>query len=305
MAISIDGLNPDAIRQLGVARTPALHRMMAEGASTLNARTAYERTETLPNHTGMLTGRRVLSSRGHHIDFNVDNGGTVHEEAGRYATSLFDVVHNRGGRTALYSAKEKFALYDRSWGPEHGAEDPVGADHGTDKIDHYYLGTSRGITDKVVRRLETDPLEAMFLHIALPDRAGHEFGFMGTRYLDAVERSDRLVGKVLDAVTAQYLRNRVTVVLTSDHGGAKVGHYDADSLANYRIPFLAWGAGVARGTDLYELNSERTDPGTGRPHYRDAPPIRNTDLASLVTTLLGHRAVPGGQLRGTTPLSLS
>ena len=64
VAISVDGLNPRAIRVLGRSRTPNFHRMMRQGASTLNARTARELTLTLPNHTGMLTGRRIDARRG-------------------------------------------------------------------------------------------------------------------------------------------------------------------------------------------------------------------------------------------------
>jgi hypothetical protein len=45
-------------------------------------------------------------------------------------------------------------------------------------------------------------------------------------------------------------------------------------------------------------------PGTGRPGYGSEPPIRNLDLASTVTTLLGYPAVPGG-LAGVRPLSVS
>ena len=63
VVISVDGLNPVAIRRLGVTGTPTYHRLMNEGAWTFNARTAYEQTVTLPNHTGMLTSRRVERTR--------------------------------------------------------------------------------------------------------------------------------------------------------------------------------------------------------------------------------------------------
>ena len=55
MAISLDGFNPQALRKLGRAGTPNLHKIIRQGASTLNARTEQEMTITLPNHTGMVT----------------------------------------------------------------------------------------------------------------------------------------------------------------------------------------------------------------------------------------------------------
>src|SRR5918998_4993950 len=61
LAISIDGLNPAALRRLGRTGTPHIHELMRTGASTLNARTEHELTLTLPNHTGMVTGRRVAA----------------------------------------------------------------------------------------------------------------------------------------------------------------------------------------------------------------------------------------------------
>ena len=63
LAVSIDGLRSAAIPQLGRAGTPTLHRLIAQGASTLNARTEREMTVTLPNHTGMVTGRRIAARR--------------------------------------------------------------------------------------------------------------------------------------------------------------------------------------------------------------------------------------------------
>lgn len=116
LAVSIDGLRPAAIRRLGTERAPTLHRLIRQGASTLNARTTVEETRTLPNHTTMLTGRRVAANRGGHgVDVNTDPGGTVHDRAGERVASIFQVVARRGGRPALFAAKSKFAYFQRSW----------------------------------------------------------------------------------------------------------------------------------------------------------------------------------------------
>jgi len=112
---------------------------MREGAYTLNARTVRERTSTLPNHTAMLTGRRVDEKHGGHgYSDNFDDGGTVHGAAGHYVASVFDVVHDHGGSTALFAAKTKFMLYRRSWNT-HGAPDQVGRNDGRAKIDRFTI----------------------------------------------------------------------------------------------------------------------------------------------------------------------
>ena len=112
IAISIDGLNPAAISKLGKSRIAAFHRLMREGSYTLNARTDREKTSTLPNHTTMLTGRPVSARRGGHgYTGNFDNGGTIHRAAGHCVASVFDVVHDHGGSTAVFAAKTKFRIY--------------------------------------------------------------------------------------------------------------------------------------------------------------------------------------------------
>ena len=50
----------------GLAAAACAGRLMAEGASTLNARTVRELTLTLPNHTSIVTGRRVAAEHGGH-----------------------------------------------------------------------------------------------------------------------------------------------------------------------------------------------------------------------------------------------
>ncbi len=306
VAISVDGLNPTAVRRLGPEGAPSLHRMLAAGAGTFAARTARELTQTLPNHTSMLTGRRILGRRGHGVDVNTDPGGTVHDRAGRYVASVFDVVHDHGRRTALYAGKDKFALFDRSWGATHGANDTTGRDNGRDKIDRFVRADADEAVDALVAQLERRPAAFAFLHLADPDQVGHEHGYLGERYLDAVRRTDAHLGRILDTVRAdRFLRTRVTVLLTSDHGGRGLHHRNPAKAVNYVIPFIAWGVGVERGAGLYDLNPDRVRPARRtRTAYGGAPPIRNLDLASLATSLLGYGPVPGGLLPGTRPLEV-
>ncbi len=286
VAISVDGLNVDAIRELGAAGTPTLHRMLDEGAGTLNARTEVEQSVTLPNHTSMMTGRRITARyAGHGVTWDDDRPGTtVQRAAGHAVASVFTAVRSAGGDTALYSTKEKFALYERSW--------------------------RRGIGTFVVREnqrrlvalaradLRDGAPTFTFLHVSLPDRAGHAHGGLSPEYLAAVQRTDRQLGTVLRAVEGE----DVVVMLTADHGFAPDGrsHSVRTDPANYTIPFLVWGAGVAAG-DLYDLNPGYRDPGTRRPSYApDRQPVRNGDVANLATSLLGLDRVRGSRI-GTAP----
>jgi hypothetical protein len=295
VAISVDGLNPAAIRRLGPSGAPALHRLLDEGAGTLNARTERELTRTLPNHTGMVTGRPVLGSTGHGVTFNEDDGSTVRANAGHYVASVFDVVHDHGGSTAFYSSKDKLDLLDRSWNGAHGARDRVGADDGRDKIDRYLLDTEPDNVSRLVDRLRTAPDDLSFLHLAQPDTAGHASGFMSATYLAGVRAADRQIGRILATVRGdESLRGRVAIVLTADHGGLGASHADPARPADYTVPFLVWGPGVDRGADLYTLNEDRRRrPGSRRAPYGGAQPVRNGEVANLVTDLLGLPDVPG------------
>jgi hypothetical protein len=130
---------------------------------------------------------------------------------------------------------------------------------------------------------------------------------MSSQYLDAVKEVDGYIGRILDAVAGNAaLDGHTFVVVSADHGGLGLSHQDATALANYRIPFFTWGAGVTAGADLYALNPDRANPGTTQPAYSAAvPPIRNADAADLVTELLGLGPVPGSVINGNQSLDVS
>ncbi len=57
-----------------------------------------------------------------------------------------------------------------------------------------------------------------------PDGAGHETGTESEATRAAVERADRAVGRVLEAVDAHPERERIQLLITTDHGMVRVTH---------------------------------------------------------------------------------
>ena len=289
IAISVDGLNPMALRKLGSA-VPNYNRLIHGGAATFNARAAYELTDTLPNHTGMMTGRLIDTASGHHVRFNADRPSSwLAQVAGYYRPSLFDRAHDAGMTTGLYVSKEKFDFLNRSWNATHGAVDHLGADNGRDKISLYVRAEPDELAQRVVADLVKTERALTFWHISNPDAAGHAHGFMSASYLSAVRTTDRYLGRLFAALDAdRALKARTTIILTADHGGNGASHRDPTRLSNYRIPFMVWGRGAAVNAHLYALNPSRRDPGYSRPTYAGVQPVRNTDVANLAARLLGQ-----------------
>ncbi|WP_166389276.1 alkaline phosphatase family protein [Nocardioides ochotonae] len=287
LAISVDGLAPGVVRRLGPRGTPTLHRLLRRGASTLEARTAVEMTVTLPNHTSMLTGRRIDARRGGHgVTWNdaTPRRAIPRDAWGRRVQSIFTQVHRAGLRTAMFAGKDKFRTFPQTW-PR--------------AIDRVLIAEDQGRLVRAARRdLVRGGRAFTFLHLRGPDSAGHREGFGSPAYVAAVREVDRQLRGVLRTVRAHpRLRHEVVVVLTADHGGrGEAGHDVATHAANYRVPFLVWGRGVARG-DLYRLSPGRRNPGRTHPGYaRPRQPVRNGDLANLSADLLGLPAVPGSTI---------
>ena len=294
LAISVDGLNTQAIRKLGTRRAPTLHRLLQEGAGTLSARTEFEQNVTLPNHTGMMTSRRIDAAHGGHgVTWDDDRPTmTVQQAAGHAVASVFTEVHNADQRTALFTTKEKFSLYERSW--------PAA-------IDRYTVRENQQRLVRLARRdLASKDRPFTFLHVSLPDRTGHESGGMSPAYLDAVATTDRQLGTIVDAIADDPQLADVRVILTADHGfAAGSTSHSPRILANYRVPFVVWGDGVVHG-DLYDLNPDYRDPGKRRPTYAATrQPVRNADLGNLALDLLGLPKIPGSELDAQQDLDVS
>ena len=300
--VSVDGLRPDAVtRQLGAL--PTFARLRAQAAFTDNARTDPDFSNTLPNHTAQLTGRGVTGPAGHGWDTNHDPGPavTLHTNRGGYVASVFGVAHDHGLRTGLYASKAKFTLFDRSYGPDHGAPDTTGASDGRDKVDVFVYDPDAGdLVDRFVEDLEADPYGYAFVHLRDPDTAGHLYGWRlwgWHPYMRAVRRVDGYLGTILDAIeSTPELAGHTALVVTADHGGR--GHtHSAGDPQHYTVPFYVWAPGVPPG-DLYALNADRVlDPEGARPGFGTAlQPVRNGAAANVSLALLGLPPVPGSTI---------
>ncbi len=315
--ISVDGLGSHWLEPLlnetgNAAELPNFQRLVAEGTSSTNARTDFTHTVTLPNHASMITGRPVLAPRGkpstvsHNWTSNSDPpiGVTLHSNQPDvdYLASVFDVVHDRGGSTALFAGKGKFSLFDVSYDAQHGAVDldTASGDNGRDKVDVYYMhNDSRQLVDRFTQELAQRQFTYSFLHLADPDSAGHQSGWGSDDWNAAVEQVDGYLGKVLKAVESNgSLKGTTAILLTADHGGSGKGHDNPGQLTNYQIPFFLWGPEVPAGANLYDVFSAVVaDPQQGRPDYNaPSPPVRNGDSGNVALALLGYPPIPDSML---------
>lgn len=314
--ISCDGMRPDAVELLGEEGLPNLFRLMKEGASTKNARTDKTHTVTLPNHTSMITGRPVSGEAGHGWKENSTPklGQMLHRNKRAYLRSMFGVAHDHGLRTALFSSKTKFVLYDRSYDGRSGKVDEVGDDDGRDKIDEFvFVEDIADLMARYVVAMSERPFQLSMLHLRDTDSAGHKYGWdltEGSPYMQAAVRIDVVIGDLLALIDAdERLKGKTSIILTADHGGRMETktHIKATERFNYTIPFVVWGPGVDAGAELYEINSpNRKDPGSENPAY-DAdgpPPIRNGDAGNLALTLLALPAIEGSSINANQDLKV-
>ena len=113
--VTLDSVGSRAVRLAGRKQAPTLHRLLREGAGTLNARTVREETLTLPNHTTMVTGRRVDAEHsGHGVWWNDERTDprTVQEAASHDVSSVFRIVASDSRQTGLFVSKKKLSLFE-------------------------------------------------------------------------------------------------------------------------------------------------------------------------------------------------
>jgi Type I phosphodiesterase / nucleotide pyrophosphatase len=308
--ISVDGLGSHWLAALSNAGAlPTFARLQREGAWTHNARTDTDSTLTLPNHLSMLTGRPVgdkfgVSGSGHRwtADTTQPVGTSLHQNAGYYLASTFDIAHDHGLSTALYASRERLSVINHSYGAAEGAPDFVSEDNGPQKIDAYtnFDLNSSSMLEVLLADMAAVPARYAFVQFDNADSSGRAHGWGSAQYNRALTDVDGYLARILDAIAASpTLRDNTWIVLTSDHGGTGTGNSATGNALNYTVPLIVWGPGIPANADLYALNApQAASPGQAQPPYATAPgqPIRNGDSGNCAMRLLGLPAIAGTRL---------
>jgi hypothetical protein len=274
-------------------------RMVANGASTMNARTVTENTQADANLMSLLSGRRVFPKRGGHgVGSEKKLPSTVHDSAGQYVSSLFDLAHNNSGRTMFASSRQENQLVLRSWNRKSGGKDPYGVDDGTAKIDRFKIMRDDSKSVGWWREtIERKPAELSVIELSGVLKAGEDDGFKGPAYQKAVRKAFQKVAGIRRSIAKSPEMNGTTLLIVTGTGGAQKSRGSSRTWAkSYKVPMWVTGPGVPAGSDLYALNPSFASPGSAQPGYSGTQPIRVGDLTNLVTRSLGVPPVPASSM---------
>jgi hypothetical protein len=301
VVIDIEGLPSMALNINGGKNTPYINRMRDLGASTSNARPGPGQVGALPNTVSIVSGRPPQPAvGGHGVNWQTDNPRQrgrqfLHTPKGAYIPSFFDTVHDGGGSTSFMSSDRHADVVRRTY--VKGRADTQGVNYGASKLS---ASSIRPNDLKATQVLETqltiNPRTVSYVQYSGPRLAGEASGYMSPTYEKAVRIADRQVGRILNKIrNTPKLATSTMVILTASTGGAGYKTVGNDP-RHYTIPFIVWGNGVPAGANLYAMNPGRVlDPGSRIPGARGAQPIRNSNVANLVTQVLGYPVVPASK----------
>jgi predicted AlkP superfamily pyrophosphatase or phosphodiesterase len=230
--IVIDGLRPDALKQ---AKVPTIEGFIKRGSSTMKAQTVMP-SLTLPAVTSMLTGLPVDQ---HGITWN------EYEPMRGFikAPTVFEIASFAAGKLgAMFLSKEKLLHVAK---PDRGLLVQVCS------MTESGCNAQKIVTDVLTAyRTATEGKPSLFLiHLADPDLAGHEKGWMSKSYLQTVESSDRAIATLVKGFEELGLYKKTAFIITADHGGHDKTH-GTTAPEDMTIPWIAYGPGIKSGYEI-------------------------------------------------------
>lgn len=243
---SIDGLRPQIYRD---ERWPApvLHHLAREGALALSVRSVFPAL-TYPAHTTLVTGALPANHGIVHnepFDPSGPTGRWIWEASAIRARTLWDAVRESGGTTAAVSwpvtvgASIDWNVPD-VWTPGNTASiapirsmtTPMGLFEELEREATGRLSDEAFSVDSLAREDAVGAMAAylfaryrptlMLVHIIGLDHVRHRLGLDNAWARRAVAAADRAVGRVVEMVERSGLVDRVTFVITGDHGSVDV-----------------------------------------------------------------------------------
>jgi predicted AlkP superfamily pyrophosphatase or phosphodiesterase len=264
--ITIDGFPARALKDPRLPM-PMLRMLEANGAYA-DAMQPINPTVTWPNHTALITG---VDASGHHV---MANGLIVFPADGSapevkpwvpkdelvHTPTLYDAAAEKGMTTgqvdwvAIYGAKNVSWLF----GERPSVESPIARDLIAQKlITEEEIATfgqksspawrDEIWTDAAIDILTRHTPNLLLLHLLETDTLQHEYGPLSPAAYAAYAFADRCVARVVDAARSAGLLDRITFILSSDHGFGNFAHTIHPNVALVQQGLLQMQGGSYKG----------------------------------------------------------
>ncbi|MUV14022.1 ectonucleotide pyrophosphatase/phosphodiesterase [Noviluteimonas gilva] len=217
LLVSIDGFRADYLDR-GI--TPNLSRIANAGVRADGMRPSYP-SLTFPNHYTLVTGLRP------------DRHGVVHNTMRDAQLGAFKANNEAQASDARWwngaeplwvtAQKQGLATATMFW---PGSQAPIRGVRPTHWRAYDSAVPDDARVDQVVEWLSEPRIRFATLYFELLDKTGHDFGPDSPEMQRSIAQIDASIGHLLDQLQARGLRDRINLVIVSDHGMADVspGH---------------------------------------------------------------------------------
>jgi hypothetical protein len=235
IVIGVDGLSPDGIQK---ANTPVIDSMIANGSVKWNVRTVLGSSSS-QNWASMTMG---AGPEQHGI---IDNDWEIDEH------TLPPVVQEADGRfPSIFSVLR-----------HHKPEAEIGVVYHWDGFGRLFqkeavnydkrFQTEDSTAADFIRYIKDKKPTLGFVHLDHVDHAGHHGGHGTEEYYKSVEKTDSLIGQILEGIDQAGIMENTLVILWSDHGGIGYGHGGATP-EEAEIAGVFFGRGVRKGYQIQQ-----------------------------------------------------
>lgn len=216
--ILADGMRPDSYERLPLAEEWKKRSLHTQRASTVMP------SVTLPCHMSLF-----------HSVSPCRHGTTTNTFAPqvRPIRGLCEVLKEAGKKCAFFYGWGQLRDLTRPASLAHSLL-MKGSLYGWEKVD-------KALTEEAIRYLKEFETDFTFLYLGMPDNIGHDHGWMGEEYLDAVEKSWALAERMRKELGDEY-----AVIFTADHGGHMRTH-GTDLPEDMTVPVFLRGNNIPAG----------------------------------------------------------
>ena len=209
--ILVDGMRPDSLAACG---HPFVGELTEHSLYTLSAQTVMP-SVTLPCHMSLF---HSVTPQRHGILTN---------------TYVPQVRPVRGLCEVLSAAKKKNAFF-YNWEEirDLSRPDSLAFSNFISGNAYGYSACNQRLTDSAITYINSDEPDFTFLYLGYTDAAGHDFGWMSSKYITSVSESLDCIERVIRSIPDEYY-----VIVTADHGGHDRSH-GSDSKEDMTIPLF-------------------------------------------------------------------